>query len=201
MKTSRQQVLDYLRVQRAASAAELSQALQMTAANVRHHLTILEQQGLIERSGWRISAGRGRPAQVFCLSEQARGHNLERLASVLLTACFGLLPGEPSQAILERLVQLLIPTAPAGSLTQRLNSTVRTLNEMHYEARWEAHAEAPRLILSHCPYATLPVTHPELCRLDALLIEKLLHSSVQSIARLTSDIHGAPFCAFRILRH
>ena len=43
----------------------------------------------------------------------------------------------------------------AGNLTQRLNACVHLLNEMNYQARWEARSSGPRLVFSHCPYATI----------------------------------------------
>ena len=57
---TRLRILDYLRKQQTASVHELSSALAMTGANVRHHLSVLESNDLIELISQRRE-GRGRP--------------------------------------------------------------------------------------------------------------------------------------------
>jgi predicted transcriptional regulator len=42
VKTSRQQLFDYIKNHHIVVTAEISRALNMTEANVRHHLTILQ---------------------------------------------------------------------------------------------------------------------------------------------------------------
>ena len=51
MQTTRQRILEYLREYRLASARTLSHAWGMTAANVRHHLGRLAEEGLVEVAG------------------------------------------------------------------------------------------------------------------------------------------------------
>jgi len=85
-------------------------------------------------------------------------------------------------------------------LTQALYQSVQQLNEMHYQARWEARAEAPRVILGHCPYASVLTEHPEICQLDASLLEEMLGQPVEQAARLAKDGRGMTYCAFRIIR-
>ncbi|PIW21058.1 MAG: hypothetical protein COW33_00190, partial [Anaerolineae bacterium CG17_big_fil_post_rev_8_21_14_2_50_57_27] len=46
MPTSRQKILAYIRKRQAASAADISRALEMSQANARHHLAHLEANGL-----------------------------------------------------------------------------------------------------------------------------------------------------------
>jgi predicted ArsR family transcriptional regulator len=79
---------------------------------------------------------------------------------------------------------------------KRLVRTVGRLNELHYQARWEASVAGPRLILGHCPYAAIVANHPELCRMDGFLLEMRLGSSVDQIAKLQLSDKGLPFCAF-----
>jgi len=79
---------------------------------------------------------------------------------------------------------------------KRLVRAVERLNELHYQARWEASAAGPRLILGHCPYVAIVADHPELCRMDAFLLETRLGSSVEQTAKLQLSEKGLPFCAF-----
>jgi len=212
MKTSRQRVLEYIRSRKVIGVAELSRVLKMTPANARHHLSILQQEGLVQVVGQTAPEGKGRPAQLFSLSEQVQSHNLDRIAAAALDELLvGLEPMEIEQVIgrlalrLSRVLQSgdhkdgeALPVArPAGrSLTQAILFAVQRLNELQYQARWEAHAQAPRLILGHCPYAAILADHPELCRMDARLLELMLGRKASQATRLAPDPQGGTFCLF-----
>ena len=84
------------------------------------------------------------------------------------------------------------------NLTRRLFRTTEILNQHHYQARWEARPEAPRLVLGHCPFSAILKEHPELCKLDAYLIEHFTGTSVEQTAKLAKDPSGLRFCMFRI---
>ncbi|HEX7976892.1 MAG TPA: helix-turn-helix domain-containing protein [Anaerolineales bacterium] len=205
MRTSRQRVLEYVQSQRIVAAADIRRALSMTAANARHHLAILEQQGLVEVVGKRPSKGKGRPAALYSLSQGALGHNLDRLAAALLDEALGGQPPESQGRLLRHLSGKLAGenVGPGGqerpaSLTQRLYQAVQRLNEMRYQARWEAHAQAPRIILGHCPYASILPEHPELCALDAALLENLLEAPATQAAKLAPDPRGGRYCLFLV---
>ena len=86
--------------------------------------------------------------------------------------------------ILKRLASRLLPPTPTErvNLTQRLSQAVQHLNRMSYQARWEAHAQGPRVILQHCPYAAIVEQHPEVCRMDQFLLRNLLSLPVQQLS-------------------
>src|SRR5687767_14723730 len=84
MITARHKVLAYLNKTRTASAREISRALKMPAANVRHHLRILASDGRLEVTSLRGREGRGRPEKVYSLPRAALGDNLSALADALL---------------------------------------------------------------------------------------------------------------------
>ncbi len=197
--TTRLRILDYLRKQQTASALELSRALGMTRANVRHHMIVLESNDLVEVIG-RRGAGRGRPENVYSLSRRVLGDSLDHLASAMLSEWLGGLDEAGQTAALRSLARRLAgEDGQAGfSLPRRLTETVRFLNERHYQARWEAVAEGPRLILGHCPYASIIDRHPELCTLDALLLETRLGQAAQQTARLERVPSGARQCVFLV---
>src|SRR5512139_3510332 len=84
MKTSRQRVFEYIRAQRVVTAVDVSRALQMTGANARHHLGVLESEGLISQVGTRPGRGKGRPQKLFGIAEPILGNNLDQLARAML---------------------------------------------------------------------------------------------------------------------
>jgi predicted ArsR family transcriptional regulator len=171
----------------------------MTEANARHHLSILKDQGLVEIIGRRTTSGKGRPACLFSPSEQALGHNLDLLASSLLDEVDCLLSPEQKQEILKHIAKRLDGGAVTkNTMAQRLYHAVQHLNEYHYQARWEAHLQAPRVILGHCPYAAILPEHPELCQMDGFLLEALLNAPVRQAAKLSKDTRGAAYCMFQL---
>ena len=197
--------MDYVQTHQPASAVEIGLAMHMTASNARHHLAILEEQGLVEVFGQRTPKGKGRPTNLYSLSEKVRGQNLDKLAHAVLQELLQGLPQQEQGGVLQRIADRMTEGTPSETarkinrtLTRRLNDTIRFLNDQNYLARWEAHAESPHLIFGNCPYAVILADHPELCQLDVHLLERLLASPVELIARLEPDSRGAPHCIFML---
>ena len=141
--------------------------------------------------------------QIETLLPSARPRNKEKSRSQ--TELPGLLP--PSllppmsnpETPLEHLASLLAgPISPAQHLTQRLTLTIRRLNEQNYQARWEAHANSPRIIFHNCPYAAILPTHPELCQMDCHLLHSLLGLPVQLNTRMNLQNGSPAVCTFFI---
>lgn len=199
MTSTRERILDYLENHSSVTAEELSHALHMTSANVRYHLAILLKMKFVEIVGERPPKERGRPSKVFRLSRERIGENLDLLAHALLQEAMQSREPAERKAFLKKIAGALIGgNPPRGNLPQRLFQTVQKLNEMNYRARWEARAEAPCLILKHCPYQSILKEHPELCEMDAYLLEELLGVPVEQTARLARDPDGGTYCMFRV---
>jgi predicted ArsR family transcriptional regulator len=190
--------LEYLELKPAATAPEMAQALHLTAANIRHHLAILASQGVVEVVGARLETSLGRPSRLYARSSRMGQHNLGPLASALLEELASYIPEEKREEHLQRLAaRLAAPEAgPPASAARRFGAAVEHLNRQGYSARWEARSSGPRLILGHCPYAAILPTHPELCQLDAHLLETMLSQPVVQAARLEETAAGLRQCVF-----
>lgn len=208
MKTSRQKVFDYIQSHVIASAADISQALKMTQANARHHINILLSQGLLELAGERQPATKGRPGQTYRISQQALGDNLPLLLQTVLSYLQEQLGDEQYQQSLEIFAASIARKATEDfselphsiPLTQRLVTTINTLNQLNYQARWEAHRSGPLIFFSRCPYQKIIHQHPELCQMDLFLIRKMSSSLVEQTHRLAKDPSGASYCRFRVIQ-
>ena len=189
MTTARQKVLAYFAKSRTASTREIARALKMSGATVRHHLRVLVSDGRLELTSVRGRDGKGRPEKVYSLPRAALGDNLAALSDALLTE--GDLAGR-----MEALARQLAGASSFASqpLAKRLNLTVETLNEMNYHARWEAGAEGPRLVFSHCPYAAILEKHPELCQMDQAMLKDLMGQPARQIFRTGKE--GSSVCVF-----
>lgn len=203
MKTSRQRLLDYLASRGRVTVEELSRALRMTPANARHHLSVLVEQGSVEVVGQQLASGRGRPALVYGLAAALEGNNLDRLGDALLVELLDGVEAEERKKRMQRLADRICGSITSEKredelLSRKLVATVKRLNEMNYRARWEARSRAPSLILGRCPYAAIIDHHPELCTLDAALLETMLGVRVSQITKLAPDGHGNTQCLFSI---
>jgi predicted ArsR family transcriptional regulator len=191
MFTARQKVLAHLKKTRAASAREIARALNMSAPNVRHHLSVLCSDGRVDALPTAVNnrEGRGRPEKMYSLSQAVLGDNLSALANALLTEA-------GSGLNVEALASRILNSAQFTNLpvAKRLVLLVEKLDEMHYQARWEAGAEGPRVIFGRCPYAKVIDGHPELCKMDITLLEKALGRPVLQSAK--NETVGRGPCPF-----
>lgn len=197
---TRLRILDHIRRYHSVSVNELSRVLGMTGANIRHHLVILESNDLIEVVG-RQKEERGRPFNIYGLSRRMLGDGLDELSSGLLDVWLVGMDDRTQEASLTAVAQRLAGESNKlmdTPIPLRLTKAINRLNELHYEARWEASAAGPRLILGHCPYAAIISNHPELCQMDAYLLEAQITLHVERTEKLQPSVNGLPFCAFLV---
>ncbi len=198
----RQRCLAFLRKNQFATSQELARALNVTPADVRHHLARLQADGLVDVSENLRSGGRGRPVKVYGLSRLAQGDNLTKLSDEVLSEWLrGLGPQDASEA-LDRVAGRLIGVEKHGApgpIARRLVQCIELLNTMHYKARWEAHAHGPRMIFETCPYPGVITNHPELCLMDKQLLEKTLGGRVEQVAKLEKGQRNIPVCIFEVI--
>jgi predicted ArsR family transcriptional regulator len=199
--TTRSRILDYFRKHQAASVSEVSRALSKTGANIRHHLAVLESNDLIEFIGQRREE-RGRPVNIYGLSRRVLGNGLDGLANAMLTVWLRNATDSALEANLRSIaLQLGGEDLPGRDIlpTRRLSRLVNRLNELHYQARWEAGVNGPNIILGYCPYAAIIASDPELCQMDSFLLEQWTGSPVEQTTRLQAGANGFPICAFRVI--
>lgn len=178
IKSSRHKVLAYLTRTRTASVREIARVLKMSPANVRHHLRVLVSDGRLELASVREREGRGRPEKIYSIPRAALGDNFSMLSDALLTEA-------GNKVRVEALAKRIVGESGFASqpIVKRLNLVVEKLNQMNYHARWEAGREGPRVILGHCPYAAIIEGHPELCKMDAVLLNDMMGQSAEQVSQ------------------
>jgi len=191
MITARQKVLAHLKRNRAVSAREIARALKMSPPNIRHHLSVLCSDGRVEFTSVKPRGGRGRPEKLYSLSQAALGDNLSALIDALLTEA-------GSSVQMEAVAGRILDSSQFANLpiTKRLALLVEKINEMHYQAHWEAGAQGPRVIFGRCPYAKVIEGHPELCKMDAAMLGGALGNTVEQVAKIEKS-HGVCIFAMR----
>jgi predicted ArsR family transcriptional regulator len=197
MKSTRQRILEIIDNRPEITAADLSRAMQLSSADIRHHISTMLKEGVIVTTGHQHSGRRGRPARRFSLASSVYKDNFDLLSGALLSAWLDSRSPEQQSAILEKVAgHLTSATMITGPLSQRLVKVVNHLNELGYQSRWEAHAKAPRVIFERCPFAALRPKHPELCQIDAKQIERL---ASEPVTLVESNAHLEDgFCLFLV---
>lgn len=189
MLTSRQKILTHLRKTRSASAREIARALKMSSPNVRYHLSMLCSDGRVEFISTISRDRRGRPEKVFSLSEASQGDNMPVLVAALLAEVGSALN---VQSLAGRVLE--VGEFDGIPFTKRLGLLVEKLNVMHYQARWEAGAEGPRILFGRCPYAKIDSVFPVICQMDEALLQAAMGRPVIRLQK--NETGGRSACPF-----
>jgi predicted ArsR family transcriptional regulator len=191
----------------AATAAELGQALGLSPAAIRRHLDALLADGDVTCRERPTAAqrGRGRPARVFLLTDQARvrrgRHTYDDLAAAALRwiAAQG---GDPAVnafaadrvAALETRCEVALADAGDDPLA-RAEALAAALTDEGYAASASAIASGGQLCQHHCPVAHVAAEFPQLCEAETRVISHLVGTHVQ---RLATIAHGDGVCTTHI---
>lgn len=180
-------ILEYLRQYPGMTVLELSQVLQVTPADIRHHLKSLISDELVKRKALNRAHHRGRPAQGFSLSTNQASIAVNRILFSVLTESLSGIDPHAQRGLLKRICDRLVGNvAPQRSMAQKLVHAVQQLTELGFTARWEARPESPQIILEGFPFIIEPQSQQIYLQLTAVLLERLLDSPI----RYLSDQRG-----------
>jgi predicted ArsR family transcriptional regulator len=203
MLNARQKILNFIIEQQTTTVEELSKVFKVTPANIRHHLSILVGQGTVNVIGQKAPSIRGRPAQIYCSAQLINRNNLDQLAESILSAFLHVSVSDERSQLLKIIASQMVSKYKSNldNPTRRLYTSIRILNRMNYQAHWEAHIENPRIMFGHCPYRAILDPHPEICQMDAFVLEELLGVAVNQTEKLTLNTKGLPQCVFLLNKH
>ena len=186
------------------TATQLARQLGITPVAVRRHIEILESEGLVKASPQRPrpSAGRGRPATSFQITDAGRDHFHQAYGELAAQAIEQLLAVTGPEG-LDALAKAhfapikdgfsdALATNPAEPLADAL---VAALDARGYAAEVSQLAGGAQLCQHHCPVADIARQYPQLCEIETTLIAGLLQSHVQ---RLATIAHGDGVCTTNI---
>jgi len=198
MQNTRQRIISYLKNHYQATAPELSLILDMTPANIRHHLDVLQRDGYIEVIGQNKSPGRGRPTHIYMLTRTAQDNALDQLASALLGEIRENKNSRQRQQKLRKIAKNMAGFDPPAnkSITIQLSNAVQRLNDLNYKAHWEAHVRSPQIFFGRCPFAQIINRHPELCQMDAELLKHLTGVDFIQQEKISRSQQGPTHCRF-----
>lgn len=205
MQETRHSILEILRQRRQATVDEIVSDLQarrgaITAVTVRHHLKLLQEEGLITAPELRRRSSPGRPQYIYALTGRAHDYfpnNYQRLAEGLLEQLQKYLPPDGVNVILEGVADHMARDVeiPKGDMNARMDVVVEYLTERGYEANWEQNDEGYVLYTANCPYHQISGDNPRLCDLDMRLVSSLLNVVPRRISHVSN---GDETCSYLI---
>lgn len=204
---TRDRVLRLLLTHGGATAAEIGAELGLSPAAIRRHLEAMLADGEVTCAPRpaRGRRGRGRPARVFRLTEQARlrcgKHAYDDIAAAALRWIHRH-GGEEAVsrfaaeqvAALERRCRAAMENAADDPLA-RAEALAGALTGEGYAASASTIASGGQLCQHHCPVAHVAAEFPQLCEAETEVISRLVGTHVQ---RLATIAHGDGVCTTHI---
>jgi len=193
MQATRAHILTYLRKHPRATVVDIGISLDLTAANIRYHMGLLVDAGLVQVTGKRNPGGAGRPILLYNLTPHALGTNIAPLLSAMLALLVN------KDADFQSIAEILageINLRPENRIL-RFNQAVEYLNQMNYHASWEARPEGPQVLLRHCPYLDLAKKYHQLCQIDTHLVSILFDTTLDISRKRSFDKNPFSPCIFK----
>ena len=210
MQNTRERILQQLGRQHCMSVEDLAGVLDLSPMTIRHHLAVLQRDGLIEAQ----TAGRrdrpGRPQLLYALTPaglESFPSNLAQLTDLILDQVKRRVDAGTFERILTGVAQGLAGSfAPAAGAEpeERLDQIVSFLNNVGYQADWAPDGVLPwsyLLRMGNCPYRRVAQRHGETCLIDQRLLAHLSGAVVERVGReyLPADQRAAPTaCIYRL---
>lgn len=200
MKSTRDRILQTLLNHPQSTIQDLANAVGINAISVRHHLSNLQAEGLINAEEERH--GVGRPRLVYVLTEKGLEHfptRYMRLTNRLLDQMKEALP----QAAIHKLFTQMAEDIAADyadqikllSVEEKLEFIKDLLDQEGFSVEWERRGENYLIHEISCPYYHVGQAHPEVCTVDQTLISEVLSIPAHKINCL---LHGDSHCTYVI---
>jgi DeoR family suf operon transcriptional repressor len=198
---TKEKIFQALRAKGQMTVSDLAEALEITPIAIRHHLSSLQTDGMVEVREERH--GVGRPRQVYKLTSHAMERNTSKyyqFTNLLLDQ----LKEHLSPEMVNKLL-LEVASSMAGDwkkeldslpLPRRLDRLVELLTQEGFVARVEPAGPGCYCLTElACPYSRISLTHPEVCAIDASMLSRALGTDVERTSCIRS---GSDSCTYSI---
>lgn len=200
MKSTRDRILQSILRHPRSTINELAEVVGINPISVRHHLTNLQVEGLVDADEERH--GVGRPRLVYLLTEDGMERfptRYLRLTTRLLSQMKEKLPGAVVGELFREVATGLAEEHEAQlkgmNVEERLDTLKELLAEEGFVVEWEKKGSEYHIHEITCPYLQVGQTHPEVCTVDQTLISKMLAVPANKIQCILS---GAAHCTYVI---
>jgi DeoR family transcriptional regulator, suf operon transcriptional repressor len=199
-KTTRDRVLQTLLNRQRCTINEIADAVDINPISVRHHITRMEADGLVDSAEERH--GVGRPRRVYYLTEEGLEHFPSRYLRLTLRLLEQLKGTMPSQMVSQMFAKMAEDVASdyqaqlkGMDMEQRLNLVTDLLRQEGFVVHWEKGIDEYIIREIGCPYYHVGQNHPEVCSVDQTLISRMLSVPAEKVQCLLS---GDSHCTYII---
>jgi len=179
MKSTKDKILQTLLRHPKVTINELAEAVEINPISVRHHLTNLQMEGLIEAE--EVRHGVGRPRLVYSLTQDGMERfptKYLRLTTRLLAQMKETMPAPVVAKLFNQIAEDLANEYSSQiqglSMEERLEFVKELLAQEGFTVEWEKKGSEYQIHEISCPYYQIGVAHPEVCTVDQTLISKML---------------------------
>ena len=179
MKSTKDKILQTLLRHPRVTINELAAAVEINPISVRHHLTNLQMEGLIEAA--EVRHGVGRPRLVYSLTQDGMERfptKYLRLTTRLLAQMKETMPAPVVAKLFNQIAEDLASEYSSQiqglSMEERLEFVKELLAQEGFTVEWEKKGSEYQIHEISCPYYQIGVAHPEVCTVDQTLISKML---------------------------
>jgi len=179
MKSTKDKILQTLLRHPRITINELAEAVEINPISVRHHLTNLQMEGLIEAE--EVRHGVGRPRLVYSLTQDGMERfptKYLRLTTRLLAQMKETMPAPVVSKLFNQIAEDLASEYSSQiqglSMEERLEFVKELLAQEGFTVEWEKKGGEYQIHEISCPYYQIGVAHPEVCTVDQTLISKML---------------------------
>jgi DeoR family transcriptional regulator, suf operon transcriptional repressor len=198
MSATRNKILQTLLKKPKSTINEMAEVVGINPISVRHHLTNLQMEGLVEAQEERH--GVGRPRLVYLLTiegmEQFPTRYLQ-LTKRLITQMKESMPPETVSTLFGQIADNLVSQyehdVKGLSMEARLDFVKDLLAQEGFTVEWEKKGDSYQIHETSCPYYQIGIAHPEVCTVDQTLISKMLALPVNKVQCI---LDGSAHCTY-----
>lgn len=200
MTNTRDQILKTILDNPRCTINELAEAVGINPISIRHHITHLMAEGLVDAVDERH--GVGRPRRVYSLTEAGVEHFPTRYVKLTTRLLKHMKDNMPENLVKDLLYQMAEDVATemtAGnnldelSTEDRLEMMRQSLSLEGFYIDWEKSGDTYYIHGSSCPYYHVGQTHPEICSIDEAIISTFLS---QPTSKIKCILKGDTTCTF-----
>ena len=198
MKSTKDKILQTLLRHPKTTINDIAEAVGINPISVRHHLSNLEKEGLIEAEEERH--GVGRPRLAYSLTQDG----MEKFPTKYLQLTTRLLAqmkeSLPAPAVAKMFSQIAEEMAGEYSeqiqgmdMEERLEFVKEMLGREGFTVEWEKKGKDYQIHEISCPYHQIGIAHPEVCTVDQTLISKMLALPANKVQCI---LDGSAHCTY-----
>ncbi len=199
-KSTRERVLQTLLTRQNCTINEIAEAVEINPISVRHHITKLQADGLVDSAEQRH--GVGRPRRIYYLTAEGRElfpTRYLRLTSMLLDQLKESVPQNTLDKVFTNIAENMASKhaneLKGLTIEQRLNLVKDLLNQEGFSVEWERQGDTYQIHESNCPYYYIGQNHPEVCSVDMTLIHTVLAVPTEKVKCM---LNGDSQCTYII---